>query len=263
VPKLDGPKKLAMTDRVSLPMARLVWPTVPVNHPDEPALDMLASVLGQLDKENRLFKALEYDRQLAARVSASTQNELLSGTFSVTVLARPGQTLDELVKIADAEVEKLKADGPTADEVRKAQNAEESQLILGLQSVETRADFLNSNALFRGDPSAYKKQMKALFAGGGRPEVAGPDGPAAGRRGQGHVRPLEDARGRPPAQVPAPGGGPPDALQRAGGSGRRAARTADPEPGAGGQGGRDARPRGEARAGLDDCRAADRGDVDA
>ena len=47
VPTLDAEKRLAMTDRVTLPRAMLVWPTVPTNHPDEPALDVLASVLGQ------------------------------------------------------------------------------------------------------------------------------------------------------------------------------------------------------------------------
>jgi zinc protease len=164
VPKLGEQKHLKLTDRVTLPMARLVWPTVPLNHPDEPRLDVLAVVLGQLDKENRLFKALEYDRQLAARVSASTENKLLSGTFDVMLLARPGQGLDELVQIADAEIDRLKADGPTADEVRKAQNMIESQLILGLESVEHRADFLNSNSVERGGPLAYKRQMAALFA---------------------------------------------------------------------------------------------------
>src|SRR5262249_37902515 len=134
VPRLDGPKHITMTDRVSLPMARLVWPTVPVGHPDEKALDVLAAVLGGLDKENRLFRALEYDRRLAARVGAEHPTQQLSGTFEAMLLARPGHDLDELVKVADAEVRRLKADGPTAAEVRKAQNAEESRLIIGLQS---------------------------------------------------------------------------------------------------------------------------------
>ena len=67
VPKLADAKHIRLTDAVSLPRAQLIWPTVPADHPDEPALDVLAAVLGGLPKENRLFRALMYDRQLAAR----------------------------------------------------------------------------------------------------------------------------------------------------------------------------------------------------
>ena len=103
-----------MTDAVSLPRAQLIWPTVSAGHPDEPALDMLAAVLGGLDKENRLFRELMYDRQLAASVSASHPTHVLAGTFEVELYAHPEAKLDELVKIADAEIDRLKQEGPTA-----------------------------------------------------------------------------------------------------------------------------------------------------
>ena len=70
VPELEAPVGLAMTDRVSLPRAYLVWPTVPRGHPDEAALDVLGAVLGLLEKENRLEKALIYDESLASQVFA-------------------------------------------------------------------------------------------------------------------------------------------------------------------------------------------------
>ena len=63
---------------------------------------MLATILGGLPKENRLFRALMYDRQLAAGVSASHPTQLLAGTFEVELYARPGENLDDLKKIADA-----------------------------------------------------------------------------------------------------------------------------------------------------------------
>ena len=164
VPTLAEPKHITMTDHVSLARAQLAWPTVPRGHADEQALDVLATVLGQLDKENRLFRALMYDRQLAAGVSACHPASSLSGTFAVVLNARPGQELDELVTIADAEIERLKAEGPTDDEVLKAQNTQESQLVVGLQSAGRKADFLNSYNVEFGDPLAYKAEMVKLFA---------------------------------------------------------------------------------------------------
>ena len=165
VPELAGPKHVTMTDRVSLPRAQLVWPTVPLGHPDEPALDVLAAVLGGLDKENRLYRALEYDRQLAAHVSAQHPTHLLAGTFEVELYARPGIKLDELVKLAGAEIDRLKADGPTADEVLKAQNQRESTFVVGqLQSMTSRADDLNQYNVMMGNPLAYKDELKKVFA---------------------------------------------------------------------------------------------------
>ena len=164
VPKLEGPKHLTMTDRVTLPMTRLVWPSVPRGHEDEVALDVLSTVLGGLEKENRLYRALVYDRQLANRVGATHQANAVSGEFDVFLLARPGQSLDDLVKITESEIARLKAEGPTEDEIRKANNAEESALVLGLQASERKADFLNQMNVDYGDPLAYKAELKKQFS---------------------------------------------------------------------------------------------------
>jgi zinc protease len=164
VPKLTEPKHLEMTDKVALARTQLAWPTVPVGHPDEAALDVLAEVLGQLDKENRLFRALMYDKQLAAGVNAMHPTQQLSGTFGVMITARPGEKLDDLVAIADEQIERLKNEGPTADEVAKAQTGRESSLIMGLESAGRKADFLNGYNVNHGDPLAYKDELKRVFA---------------------------------------------------------------------------------------------------
>ena len=164
VPKLDGPKHLKETDRVSLPRARLVWPTVPSLHPDEVALDVLASVLGGLDKENRLYVALMHDRDLAANVDASHPTQALSGTFEVDLLAPPDGDLDEVVKVAREQIERLKREGPTDDEVAKSRNGRESDLIQGLQSVLTKAETFSTYEALAGDPTAYRAELDRLFA---------------------------------------------------------------------------------------------------
>jgi zinc protease len=164
VPALAEAKHLTMTDRVSLPRAELIWPTGPRGDADEQALDVLSIILGGLDKENRLYRALMYDRPLAAHVGAGHPCSALAGEFEVTIYARPGQKLDDLVKIADAEIERLKTEGPTEAEVLKAQNTQESGLVVGLQSVQKKADYLNNYNVEFGDPLAYKAEMRRLFA---------------------------------------------------------------------------------------------------
>jgi zinc protease len=170
VPVLSAAKSIAMTDAVSLPRARLVWPTVPVKHPDEAPLDVLAAILGSLSKENRLFRSLVYDRRLAAEVNASHPTQSLSGTFEVDLYARPrpearpGDQLAELIKLADAEIDRLKQGGPSELEVLKAQIARESELIMGFQSVTHKASTLSQSAAILGDPLAYKAELDRVFA---------------------------------------------------------------------------------------------------
>jgi len=170
MPVLAAARHITMTDAVSLPRARLIWPSVPVNHPDEAALDVLADILGGLRKENRLFRALQFDRQLAAQVEASHPTHLVAGTFEVDLYARPhpdarpADQLAEIVKLADAEIDRLKQDGPSSLEVKKSQNARESELIMRFQSITHKASTLNQYAATLGDPLAYRTELDKVFA---------------------------------------------------------------------------------------------------
>ncbi len=51
VPALSAARHITMTDAVSLPRAQLIWPTVPLNHPDEAALDVLAAILAAFPRK--------------------------------------------------------------------------------------------------------------------------------------------------------------------------------------------------------------------
>ena len=161
---VSTPKRVTITDRVAQARATIEWPTVPIGHEDEAALDVLGSVLGGLSGENRLYKKLMYEKPLAANASAFHGTEMLAGSFGVTITAQRGQSLDDLVAMADAEVERLKAEGPTEAEVKKAQIGQGRRLTFGLQAMGRKADFLNQNNVVYGDPLAYKAELKKVYA---------------------------------------------------------------------------------------------------
>ncbi len=152
------------TEPVSQARTQLFWTTVERGHADDQALQILAAVLGQLPRENRLYRALVFDKQLAVQAIASSRQFDVRGNFVVTMTARPGQKLDDLVRIAEEQIEHLKNRGPTEDEVVKAQNAYETSLIFNLQSATRLADFLNANNVEFGHPTAYAARLKKLFA---------------------------------------------------------------------------------------------------
>ena len=164
VPTLAQKQCIVLFDRVSQAYAQLTWPTVPAHHADEPALDVLASVLGGASKWNRLFRALAYDRQLAISASAAHPTHRLSGTFEVYLSARSGQKLDEVVRLTDAEIERLKREGPTADEVRRVKIERRRSQIQQLESTTSKASVLNQHAAALGDPLGYRSVLAKIFA---------------------------------------------------------------------------------------------------
>jgi zinc protease len=163
-PALVKPCHMTLTDRIGHDHVEVVWNTVPAHHPDEAPLDVLASVLGGASKWNRLYRVVVDDRQIATQVSASHPTRLLAGRFEVILVARDGQKLDELVRLADAEIERLKRDGPTAEEVHRVKIERRTSQIEALESVTSKASTFNYNSAALGNPLGYRETLAKIFA---------------------------------------------------------------------------------------------------
>jgi zinc protease len=160
-PRLTESKEIVMQDRVALPRLYLVWPTVPAYDKDEPATDFLANILGG-GKSSRLYKTLVYDQQIAQNIFANNGSQEIAGRFQIVATARPGKKLEELESAINAEVERIKKDGPTSEEVDRAYNATEAALIFGMQTVGGfggKNDQLNQYATFVGKPGYFQQDL--------------------------------------------------------------------------------------------------------
>jgi zinc protease len=157
-PKIDGVIRKVYEDSVQLPRLYLVWHTVPQGDKDEPALDILSSILSA-GRGSRLQTKLVYDKQLSQDVFASHGTREIAGTFQVVSTARPGKSLDEIEKEINIEIERIKQEPPTAEEMSRAVNRYESQTIFGLQTVLGKADQMNANATFFGKPDLFQKEL--------------------------------------------------------------------------------------------------------
>ena len=163
-PRLTESKEIVMQDRVTLPRIYLVWPTIPAYDKDEAATDALANILGG-GKSSRLYKTLVYDRQIAQDVFANNGSQEIAGRFQIVATARPGKKLEELESAINAEVEKIKKDGPTSEEVERSYNATEASFIYGMQTVGGfggKNDQLNQYATFVGKPGLFSAGPGAL-----------------------------------------------------------------------------------------------------
>lgn len=157
-PKLNGEIRKTVEDSVQLPRVYMVWNSVPGGDKDEAALDVLGAILSS-GRGSRFQSNLIYGKQIAQDAFASNQTREIAGQFIVASTARPQKTLEEIEKELLAEIERIKNEPPTTEEIARAVNQTESQTVFGLQTVLGKADAMNENATFYGNPDLFQKDL--------------------------------------------------------------------------------------------------------
>ena len=157
-PKFAAEIRKTVEDDVPLPRLYMIWHTVPRFAGDDSALSMLGSVLSA-GRNSRLQSNLIYGKQLAQNVTANQQSREITGAFQVTSTARPGKSLDDIEKEILAEIERIKKEPPTAEEMGRALNQIESQAVYALQTVFGRADQMNNYFTMRGRPDYFQQNL--------------------------------------------------------------------------------------------------------
>jgi zinc protease len=115
------------------------WRTVGELHPDVPALDLTASVLGS-GRASRLYRAVR-DRQLAGSVSAYNYSVQDVGVFVVSAESKPEKGVDA-ARAMWAQVAAVR-DGEVGDaEIRRAQQLFASRWARHLETTEGQAAYL-------------------------------------------------------------------------------------------------------------------------
>lgn len=161
-PKLTKVVKETIEDRVAeLPRLSLVWNGVKQFTPDEPAGDILAEVLGG-GKTSRLYKTLVFDKQVASDIEASNDTLGLGGEFVAAATVKAGHDLSEIAPLLQAEITRIKQEGPTAAEVARAQRkiiAQKIRSVEGLGGFGGKADILNNYQTYLGDPGYLPRDL--------------------------------------------------------------------------------------------------------
>jgi zinc protease len=158
---LTGVTKKTVTDKVQLPRIYLAWLTPPHFAPGDAALDMVADALAG-GKNSRLYKRLVYEMQIAQDVQAYQASQQLSSYFLVQATARPGHSVDELMKVIDEEIVKLQTVTPDLHETERSINTIEASFFKRMEQVGGfggKADQLNAYYTTTGDPDYYNEDL--------------------------------------------------------------------------------------------------------
>lgn len=157
-PRLDREIREEMEDDVSLPLTQIVWPSTPQFSKDQAALDILGRILGA-GKSSRLYRSLQMKRQIVFNVTAVNNSSQEAGMFMVMAGPKSGQTVDEIHRLIDEEVTRLKTTPVGAEEIERAYAEIESEFLRELQTALGKADRLNAYTTFLDDPGYASKDL--------------------------------------------------------------------------------------------------------
>lgn len=170
-------RSLVLEDRVELPRLYLGWHSPAMFAPDDAELDLAADVLAH-GKTSRLYGQLVYERRVATDVSAYQHSRELSGLFQVACTAAAGVSLAVLEQAVTDAIHTLAEQGPTADELARAEAQTEAQFVYRLQTVGGfggKSDQLNAYNVFKRNPGYFDADLERYqsVTGGGMSTAVG------------------------------------------------------------------------------------------
>ena len=142
----------------------LAWPGTRVDHADTPALDLLASILGRT-RSSRLVQAVRERHGLVISVSASMS--VLEGAGGLLVIAElPPGNVERVEADILAEVRRVREDGVTDAELRRAITAAEADHEFETETAEGRAIALGrAETIWTiDDERAYVSRLRSVTA---------------------------------------------------------------------------------------------------
>ncbi len=136
--------------------------TVPSDHADWYALNILADIVGQ-GEESRLHTAL-VAKKLATSVPEGVAESRGRSLFRVGAALAPDVHYETAEAAIDSEFERIRKDGVTEAEVERARSQERRYAAEQLGTPLGRAGFLSRNTLYYDDPNRINKELGRLLA---------------------------------------------------------------------------------------------------
>jgi len=133
-PPQRGERRFTIVDQ-SQPILLIGYKSVDENHPDSPALSMLASILFN-GRTSRLYRKLVEDEQLALQVQGfdGYPGNRFPGLMLMVGVPNQGVDLDELEKRMYEEIDMIKEDGVTQEELDRVRTQSRASTVRGLRS---------------------------------------------------------------------------------------------------------------------------------
>ncbi|MHB8844171.1 MAG: M16 family metallopeptidase [Nitrospirota bacterium] len=141
-PKQLGEKRVTVKREAELPAVFAGYKVPNLKDPDAYALNVLQVILSS-GRSSRLYKSLVYDRQIALYAGGDYDDVSADpNLFYVYAGVMPGKDTGDVEKTLYTEIERLKTEPVTDEELQKAKNQVEASFIMGQDSVFYQAMLL-------------------------------------------------------------------------------------------------------------------------
>jgi zinc protease len=157
------PRKIAIKERNGpVPIVGVLWRTVPLGHEDELALEMLGHILGG-GESSRLWRDLVREKDLAMFALSAAFTLEDDGIIAAGAVLDPfGSKPDQALSAIRTQIERIRKEGVTDEEVAKARNNMLRAEVTSLLTVQSKAQKLGEAALIEGDLEAVNREFRDI-----------------------------------------------------------------------------------------------------
>ncbi len=156
---MTGEKRVRGEAGIPLSHVGMVWATPSFLDPEDAAFDGLAYIL-----DDRLTKKHVEGSKAMAYVDVHQASMKLASVFEARVTVGPGHTEQEVEGLLDEEIEKMRTEGPTADEVKRASRSYMLNRTLDFTRTANRAYVMSVSFLIVDDAAFAPKWFGAYEA---------------------------------------------------------------------------------------------------
>ena len=156
---LDNNRYISYEDNIKFPLIVLTFPSVAGRHPDEPALDALAQLMG--GTKNSIIYQTFIKSSKAIEAEASHPTMELAGNFELVVKAMPGSNLAETEKLLRACISEFEKTGFSSEALERFKATMEASFISSAATVSGKASRLAAYNTFVGNPDYLDQEWQA------------------------------------------------------------------------------------------------------
>jgi zinc protease len=145
-----GERRFYVRKEAELPFIVSAYKVPDIKHEHGFALDVLGSILSD-GKSSRLYQRLVYEQQLALSAWAGYEGLYKDPFLFLTgATAASGKNIEDVEKAINDEIEKIKKEPPSEQEVQKAKNQIEASFIMGQDSIYMQARMIGTFEMIGG-----------------------------------------------------------------------------------------------------------------
>ena len=156
-PAQTGERRLLVQKDVTTPYLNIVYKAPEAKNEDFYALTILSDILSS-GKSSRLYTALVDKKQIASEVSTNYGQSFDPTTFGFYAVASDKVNELDVEKAIYEELEKIKKDGVTENELQKIKNQKLMEFYSQIETINGKSNNIGTYEVFFGD---YKKMFDA------------------------------------------------------------------------------------------------------